>query len=278
MIPTQQNLRVSHFFMVKGKVRRGSRKVKVLKPKVDLRRLWTVKIPKKNSVSTLGSVWKYCKLGIQVTGQGLGYLGDTYGKLVRSGWKRGYGVAVLGSRVVSKFFRRIFENPKIRTLVGAHLAVLTLLTGLVRAVPAMALGVIPEFGVAGLNREIDLTTKEAVVKPMGRYQLTQGFSIFHPGIDLAADTGEQIHPVMKGVVAEAGWSFFGYGNTIVLDHQNGYSSRYAHMSVVFVHEGDKVNTSTVLGLSGNTGRATGPHLHLEVQDHGIPVNPRNLLE
>lgn len=233
MKPTQRNIVASHFFLAKGKGKRGSRRVRVLRPKVDLRRLWTPEIQ-----------------------------------------RRGF----ILNRALSRFFRRFFENPKIRTLVGAQLAILTLLTGVIRAVPAMAFGIVPNVGLAALTREVDLTTKATVVAPMERYELTQGFSIFHPGIDLAADIGTPVHPMMNGVVTEAGWSFFGYGNTVYVDHQNGYGSRYAHLSKLLVHEGDKVATETTLGLSGNTGRATGPHLHLEIHDHGIPINPRTLLE
>ena len=126
--------------------------------------------------------------------------------------------------------------------------------------------------------KIDIATKKSVIKPLERYRITQGFTFFHPAIDLGIDPGKPIHPVMNGIVTESQRSWVGYGNTIVVDHQNGYSSRYAHLSSLFVKLGEKVSTDTVLGLSGSTGRSSGPHLHLEIADRGIPINPRSLLE
>lgn len=181
----------------------------------------------------------------------------------------------------SRFLRRLFENQKVKTAVGTSLALLAMLSGLIRSTSTLAAvtlipSVNPELVVS--EPKIDLTTKESVVMPIPEYRVTQGFSFFHPAIDLAIDVGTAVHPIMDGVVIESGWSWIGYGNTIVIDHQNGYSSRYAHLSKIFVTHGERVTTDSILGLSGSTGHSSGPHLHLEIADHGIRINPRSLLE
>lgn len=82
---------------------------------------------------------------------------------------------------------------------------------------------------------------------------------------------------MKGTVIEAGASPFGYGNVILVDHGNGLVSLYAHLSKILSHKGDEVGMDTVIGLVGTTGHSTGPHLHLEIHQNGISVNPLNFI-
>lgn len=183
---------------------------------------------------------------------------------------------------LSRLFRRIFENPRVRTVLGANLAFLAMISGVLRSTSVFAMAALPAAntlsdGSAG-QPTINLTTKQSIVKPLAQYRTNQGFSLFHPGLDLDAQTGDPIHPIMGGVVIEAGFSWFGYGNTVVVDHQNGYASRYAHLSKLLVRTGDRVSTETILGLVGSTGHSSGPHLHLEVTNSGIRINPRALLE
>lgn len=187
-----------------------------------------------------------------------------------------------GGHLVSLFFRRVFENRNLKNAVGANLALMTLLSGIVRAHTSLtALAFIPVANAeVQINNEpkVDLVTKESIIRPLTEYNITQEFSLFHPAIDLATAIGSPVRPIMNGVVVESDWSWFGYGNTVVVNHKNGYVSRYAHLSKIFVREGEEITTDTVLGLSGSTGHSTGPHLHLEITNHGIPINPRTLLE
>ncbi|MBC7126296.1 MAG: M23 family metallopeptidase, partial [Bacteroidales bacterium] len=78
-----------------------------------------------------------------------------------------------------------------------------------------------------------------------------------------------------GIVVEAGYSFHGYGNHVVVDHGFGYKTRYAHLSKVLVKVGQQVKRAEEIGLLGNSGKSTGPHLHYEVILRGKPVNPIN---
>ena len=100
-----------------------------------------------------------------------------------------------------------------------------------------------------------------------------GEARFHRGVDLRAAYGEDIAAAGAGRVAFAGPQG-SYGNTVVVEHANGTRTRYAHLSVTLVQEGDTVEPGQVVGRAGSSGRATAPHLHLEVTDrHGRPVNP-----
>ena len=96
---------------------------------------------------------------------------------------------------------------------------------------------------------------------------------FHSGIDLLAAAGTPVRAAGAGTVAFAGWDSGGYGNLVVIDHTNGVSSWYAHLSRIDVTSGAAVTTATQVGLVGATGNATGPHLHFEVRLRGAVTDP-----
>lgn len=99
---------------------------------------------------------------------------------------------------------------------------------------------------------------------------------FHKGIDLAANSGVGIHAAAAGTVAFAGW-YGGGGNTVIIDHGNGYVTYYMHQSELALNVGDKVAAGDLVGFVGSTGDSTGPHLHFQVELSGTPVNPREIL-
>lgn len=107
--------------------------------------------------------------------------------------------------------------------------------------------------------------------------LSTRFSSYHPGIDIATGLGMPIHPITDGEVTEAGRDFWGLGNFVVVDHQNGFKSKYAHMGKIYVKVGDKVTRENTLGEVGLTGHTSGPHTHLEVTRNGNFVDPEALL-
>jgi murein DD-endopeptidase MepM/ murein hydrolase activator NlpD len=92
----------------------------------------------------------------------------------------------------------------------------------------------------------------------------------HNGIDIAIPTGTPVKPVSSGVVVYCG-NRSGYGNTIVVEHDNGVITLYAHNSRNLVAEGQPVSADTIIALSGSTGRSTGPHLHFEAWQAGTNV-------
>jgi murein DD-endopeptidase MepM/ murein hydrolase activator NlpD len=101
-------------------------------------------------------------------------------------------------------------------------------------------------------------------------------SEFHKGQDIAAPMGTGVIATADGVVVIAGWQR-GYGRVVYLDHGNGISTRYGHLSRIDVAEGQTIKRGDQLGLVGSSGRSTGPHLHYEVRVNGAAVNPGSYL-
>lgn len=93
----------------------------------------------------------------------------------------------------------------------------------------------------------------------------------HNGIDIAIPTGTPVNAVASGVVVYSG-NRSGYGNTVVVEHDNGIITLYAHNSRILATEGQLVTSESTLALSGSTGRSTGPHLHFEAWQAGINVS------
>jgi len=105
---------------------------------------------------------------------------------------------------------------------------------------------------------------------------TRGTS-YHEGIDIANSVGTNIVAAAKGKVTFAGYKS-GYGRTIIINHGNGYTTLYGHLSKLLVSAGDRVEKGQVIGKMGSTGRSTGPHLHFEVHKDGKLLNPLNILK
>jgi LysM repeat protein len=110
-----------------------------------------------------------------------------------------------------------------------------------------------------------------------RGTLTQGFWSAHLAIDIASRTGVPIYAADGGYVRMAGRDTWGYGNQIVIDHGNGFLTRYAHLDTMKVAAGQSVQKNEQIGTMGNTGRSTGPHLHFEVIQGGVKRNPLGYL-
>jgi murein DD-endopeptidase MepM/ murein hydrolase activator NlpD len=98
----------------------------------------------------------------------------------------------------------------------------------------------------------------------------------HTGLDLRGDTGDPVRVTAAGTVTIASWQG-GYGNMVEVDHGNGFSTRYGHMSKIEVKVGQHVRIGDTLGRIGSTGRSTGPHLHYETRINDQPVDPQKFL-
>ncbi len=106
--------------------------------------------------------------------------------------------------------------------------------------------------------------------------ISQGYSSRHTGLDISNSKKEAIYASADGFVEVSGYQTNGYGNTIVINHGNGFKTRYAHASVLYVSAGDYVTQGQEIAKQGNTGRvrgATGIHLHFEIMKNGAKVNP-----
>jgi murein DD-endopeptidase MepM/ murein hydrolase activator NlpD len=103
-------------------------------------------------------------------------------------------------------------------------------------------------------------------------EYASSFGRVHNGIDFSLVVGSPIRSTWEGTIIYAGWSDAGYGNLTIVENGD-WQMYYAHLSAVNVSVGQEVQTGTVVGLSGNTGWSTGPHLHYEVRHGGVAVDP-----
>lgn len=115
-----------------------------------------------------------------------------------------------------------------------------------------------------------------VSSPFGnRYHPVLRRYILHTGVDLVAKY-VPLRAAKAGVVTFAG-NMSGYGKIIIIRHDNGYETRYAHLSVISTNVGEHVNQGDLIGKTGNSGRTTGAHLHFEIRQNGVPKNPMKYL-
>lgn len=122
--------------------------------------------------------------------------------------------------------------------------------------------------------------------PLDVFQMGSGFGnredpftgrwVMHNGIDLNVPKGTPVFAIKDGIIQTTGL-LDNYGLYIIINHEGGYSSLYGHLDQILVIEGDSVHKGQEIGLSGNTGRSTGPHLHLEVLKENVPVDPVALI-
>lgn len=181
-------------------------------------------------------------------------------------FRRFLGFSESGSSTLGKHVGNIFLNHRVRQ--GLSVAIIGMLT---------ATFVIHNFSNIGgpltLNLAsqtaptalIDAQTIESVQTPIQFEYESRGFSWFHSGADLVAETGTPVYPIMEGVVEATPYDPLGFGKHVIVDHEQGLRSIYGHLSVIEVQIGQKVTLGTELGKSGSTGFSTGPHLHLEIQ-------------
>ncbi len=135
-----------------------------------------------------------------------------------------------------------------------------------------------------LNRTLALVPYRKPV--VGDVEFTSGFGVrtdpflgrpaMHTGLDFRAAQGDPVRATANGKVASAGWAG-GYGRMVEIDHGNGLSTRYGHLSEIDVRVGDPIKIGQVIGAVGSTGRSTGPHLHYETRIDGEAVDPQKFL-
>ncbi len=138
--------------------------------------------------------------------------------------------------------------------------------------------------VERLNRTLALVPYRKPV--IGEVEFTSGFGVrsdpflgrpaMHTGLDFRAATGDPVRATANGKVVSSGWAG-GYGRMVEIDHGNGLSTRYGHLSEIDVKVGDQIRIGQVIGAVGSTGRSTGPHLHYETRIDGEAVDPQKFL-
>jgi len=131
-------------------------------------------------------------------------------------------------------------------------------------------GVSPETGL-----QAPLTGR--ITSPFGmRIHPVLGETLHHDGIDISQPAGTPVKPISSGVVTFAG-NKGGYGMMVEIAHDNGLTSRYAHLSSLAVQAGEQISPEQIVGQVGQTGLATGPHLHLEILRQNTPIDPLTVL-
>lgn len=141
-----------------------------------------------------------------------------------------------------------------------------------------------------LLRRSDRYIKTIQKMPLGlpiRGRITSGFGrrtdpfnnrpAFHSGIDFKGRVGSQVTATADGVVKRSGYDADGFGNYVIIRHGGGYETLFGHLSKISCKRGDTISRGDVVGLLGNTGRSTGPHLHYEIHRQGRPVDPKKYL-
>lgn len=137
-----------------------------------------------------------------------------------------------------------------------------------------------------LDRVKALAVKLPFANPAPNRQITSLFGnrvdpffgklAMHAGVDFRQKTGSEVRATGAGTVIHAGTAG-GYGYMVEIDHGNGITTRYGHLSKILVKEGDVIDAGDLIALSGSTGRSTGPHLHYEVRRNGVAVDPMRFL-
>lgn len=174
---------------------------------------------------------------------------------------------------LSRFFRYIFEHEKIKKIFGANIGFLIIASTLL---PQNNFDYSKDFQTVNSQTPV-FKTEKGVRYPTNYVRVTQGYKFFHPGIDFDGITGDPVFPISKGFVEAVSYSPYAYGNAILINHGQNLTSLYAHLSKIEVSIKQEVDINTKIGEIGTSGRAYGDHLHLEVREDQIPINPFTLL-
>ncbi|KKQ91612.1 MAG: Peptidase M23 family protein [Candidatus Woesebacteria bacterium GW2011_GWB1_39_10] len=143
-------------------------------------------------------------------------------------------------------------------------------------------GVMP-VGTTATPRPRQVTPDAGTVVASGQFVwptqgvITQRFSWYHPGLDIANRGGPLVVGADSGKVEFAGWDSSGYGSMVLINHGNGFKTRYAHLSQIMVLGGQNIKRGDIIGKMGSTGHSTGPHTHFEIYLNGVRLNPLNYL-
>lgn len=182
-----------------------------------------------------------------------------------------------GSNNVSRFLRSKLEKISIRAVIGVNLTCLTF----------VAVFIVPQAQVASASMRVYFDTQKTVIDgvvadsqfrwPLAQFGISQSFHGGHMGLDLQADYGTPVYAIHNGTVAWTSMLSLGYGKHVLIKNTDEITSLYGHLSKIQVKQGDKVTKNTKIGEVGSTGWSTGNHLHLEIYQNDVPMNPMEIL-
>jgi murein DD-endopeptidase MepM/ murein hydrolase activator NlpD len=181
-------------------------------------------------------------------------------------------------QILSLLASRFFEKSGIKRFFGLNLLAAVFVAGVVSP---QASDLLSQLTIENKTPTTQITanpvTKTTFEIPLPNFAISQLYSFWHPGLDMAAPEGTPIYAIDDGVVEFAGTFFFGFGRHVVLSHRHNIRSLYAHMSEIDTVIGRRVARGELIGRVGATGWATGPHLHFEVYQNGVTINPLDVL-
>lgn len=127
---------------------------------------------------------------------------------------------------------------------------------------------------------IDLKNEKLVLPIDGKINSHYGWRRYRPhyGTDIDLNKGDSVKCAFDGVVRYANKKVKGYGQVIIVRHFNGFETVYAHLSKILVSPNDTIKAGDIIGLGGNSGRSTGPHLHFEIRCLGVPINTEDIID
>ena len=195
-------------------------------------------------------------------------------------WDGLYVVASL--LLIWRLFCRLVDRFALRVLIIASL-IFTIASFsdspnlAVADVSKIGTGVTNETSARAITSTIVAAPSPIFSWPVPKTYISTYFSSYHKGIDIPNPYGTPVQPLAAGVVIFAGWDTHGFGNTVVVEHTAGFISRYSHLSGISSDVGQKVDNATIIGTVGATGVATGSHLHFEVHQKGVAINPLIIL-
>ncbi|PZO05120.1 MAG: peptidase M23 [Alphaproteobacteria bacterium] len=193
--------------------------------------------------------------------------------------------------------RRLMLTARSFLIHSSHLAVLATVAAFAAAAAPLNPASLPEIEV-GHASEVTATTAVvhspgpvtrliAFSEPVRGYAINSSYGLrrladesaarHHDGVDIAAPLGTSVYVASEGVVLRTGYDPDGYGRFIEVQHPNGMTTLYGHLSRVDVASGTAVTNGERIGLVGSTGRSTGPHLHFEVRRNDRQINPTRVL-
>ena len=135
-----------------------------------------------------------------------------------------------------------------------------------KSFPVIYTGKLPDYVSEQFNRPADGEITSA-------FGLRPHSERMHKGIDISLHPGDRVSVALDGIIERNGFDKGGYGHYIVVSHQGGLQTIYAHLQKSLLPEGSQVKAGDAIGLGGSTGNSTGPHLHFEIRYHGRLVDP-----
>lgn len=189
-----------------------------------------------------------------------------------------FKTSVGGRHILSLWASNIFEKSGIKQLFGLNLVAAVLFTGIITPQASDVLSELEvENRVTSTPIVAHTTTETTYELPLVGFRISQLFNYWHPGIDMTAPLGTPVYAIEAGVVEVLDDTFFGYGKHVIVGHDRGIKSLYAHLSEFATFQGKQIARGELIGRVGSTGWSTGNHLHIEIHQSGLPINPFEVL-